>query len=62
MAKFVYRLQNVLDIKIRLETQAKTEFAAAMSKVMAEEDKMRALIAKRRGYQDEIRLVYSYIQ
>ena len=55
MAKFVYRLQNVLDIKIRLETQAKTEFAAAMSKVMAEEDKMRALIARRRGYQDEIR-------
>ena len=27
MAKFIYRMQNVLNIKERLETQAKTEYA-----------------------------------
>ena len=27
MAKFLYSMQNVLDIKERLETQAKTEYA-----------------------------------
>lgn len=27
MAKFIYRMQNILNIKLRLETQAKTEYA-----------------------------------
>ena len=29
MAKFIYKMQNILDIKLRLETQAKTEYAEA---------------------------------
>ena len=32
MAKFLYSMQNVLDIKERLETQAKTEYAALHQK------------------------------
>jgi flagellar FliJ protein len=55
MAKFVYRLQNVLDIKIRLETQAKTEFANAMNVVRTEEEKMVTLINKRNQCQEDIR-------
>lgn len=55
MAKFVYRLQNVLDIKLRLETQAKTEFATAMNLVRTEEEKMRSMILQRNEYQDAIR-------
>ena len=55
MAKFIYRLQNVLDIKIRLETQAKTEFATAMNLVRTEEEKLMQLVNRRQQYQDDIR-------
>lgn len=55
MAKFKYRLQNILDIKIRLETQAKTEFATAMNALQAEEDRMRELLIKKQRCQDDMR-------
>ena len=55
MAKFVYRLQNVLDIKIRMETQAKTEFATAMNLVRTEEEKLAQLVNRRQQYQEDIR-------
>jgi flagellar FliJ protein len=55
MAKFVYRLQNVLDIKMKLETQAKTEFANASNVVRTEEEKMVMLINKRKQCQNDIR-------
>ena len=29
MAKFKYRMQNILDVKTKLETQAKNEYAVA---------------------------------
>ena len=29
MARFIYRMQNVLEIKLKIEDQAKTEFATA---------------------------------
>lgn len=38
MAKFIYRMQNILNIKLRLETQAKTEYAES-SRLAAEEEK-----------------------
>ena len=41
MAKFIYRMQNVLNIKERLETQAKTEYAQMMSRLSYEEQVMR---------------------
>lgn len=40
MAKFIYKLQNVLDIKIKLESQAKTTFSLAAAKLNAEENKL----------------------
>jgi len=55
MAKFVYKLQNILNIKERLETQAKTEFAAAMNRVSVEEAKMQMLIQRRNGYIEDVR-------
>ena len=38
MAKFVYKMQNILNIKMRLETQAKTEFSQASARLDEEED------------------------
>ena len=42
MAKFVYKMQNILNIKMRLETQAKTEFSQASARLDEEEDKLRS--------------------
>lgn len=51
MAKFIYRMQNVLDIKMRLETQAKTNYAEKSALLQAEEDKMRSLLIRLREYE-----------
>lgn len=54
MAKFIYKMQNILNIKMRLETQAKTEFAEAMERYSREEENMRQLIFRKRGYEADI--------
>ncbi len=51
MAKFIYRMQNVLDIKMRLETQAKTNYAEKNAALRTEEDKMRQLLVRMREYE-----------
>ena len=43
MARFRYKMQSILDIKNKLETQAKIYFAAASEKVKEEELKLAAL-------------------
>ncbi len=43
MAKFIYRLQNILDVKLKLESQAKTAFSLAVAKLAEEEQKLEAL-------------------
>ena len=40
MAKFIYRMQNILDIKNKLEIQAKNSYAAARMKLSQEEQKL----------------------
>jgi flagellar FliJ protein len=57
MAKFVFRLQNVLDIKLRLETQEKTAYAQAAARLADEEAHLQRLIARQHGYEDEMRNV-----
>lgn len=49
MSKFVYRMQNILTIKEKMEQQAKTEFAAANVRVMEEEEKLEQCQQKREG-------------
>ena len=43
MAKFRYRMQSILEIKKKLEEQAKNEFAAARAALNEEEDKLRTV-------------------
>lgn len=40
MAKFIYKMQNILDIKNKLETQEKTAFAIAVHKLRTEEERL----------------------
>lgn len=51
MAKFLYSMQNVLNIKERLETQAKTEFAEMNNRLSIEQDTMRRLVARMNMYE-----------
>ena len=40
MAKFIYKMQNILDIKNKLETQEKTAFAIEVQKLRTEEERL----------------------
>ena len=53
MAKFVYKLQNLLDIRMRMEEQAKGVFGEAMAVLNDEEQKLVALHERLSGYEDE---------
>lgn len=50
MAKFIYRMQNILDIKYKLEESAKQEYAEAMHALSEEEAKLEHLKNRRNGY------------
>lgn len=50
MAKFVYRMQNILDIKYKLEESAKQEYAEARQALAIEEQKLEMLKARKQGY------------
>lgn len=53
MAKFVYGMQNVLNIKERLETQARSEYAEMNNRLSVEEDTMKRLMARLESYENE---------
>lgn len=53
MARFKYRMQSILDIKMKLETQAKQEFAAAKTALDLEIEKLLALKERKAGYEAE---------
>lgn len=55
MAKFLYRMQNILDIKYKLETQAKTEFSLAAAALRREEEKLEHLRQRKRAYEMKVR-------
>lgn len=52
MAKFLYSMQNVLDIKERLETQAKTEYAEMDNRLFIEEETMKRLGKRLDSYEN----------
>lgn len=55
MAKFIYRMQNILNIKYKLETQAKTEFSIAAAALRKEEEKLEQLRQRKRDYERKAR-------
>lgn len=50
MARFRFSMQGILNIKEKLETQAKQSFAAAQAALLAEEEKLSALQTRREEY------------
>ncbi|MCR5453015.1 MAG: flagellar export protein FliJ [Lachnospiraceae bacterium] len=55
MAKFKYRMQNILELKEKLESQQKIAFSLAMAKVREEEDKLRQLLLRRGEYEKRLK-------
>lgn len=53
MAKFRYSMQNILDVKYKLEEQAKTAFSQAQMKVNQAQEELFALTRRREGYELE---------
>ena len=53
MARFRYSLQSILDIKVKMETQAKQEFSAAQNALNAEEVKLANLRKRKASYEQE---------
>ena len=50
MAKFIYRMQNILNLKYKLEEQAKTAFGLAQRKLLEEEQRLYELQQRKDGY------------
>lgn len=55
MAKFIYQMQSILDIKYKLEKQAKQEFADAQFRYQQEVELLEAWKAKKQLYIEEMR-------
>lgn len=53
MAKFRYRMQNILNIKEKLEMQAKNEFAAANMELLEEQERLSAMLKENAALQEE---------
>ena len=58
MTRFSFRLESILQIKIKLEEQARMEFAAAKVHLLEEEEKLEALKARKTGYEQELKKLY----
>ena len=53
MARFIYRMQSILNIKEKMEEQAMMEFAAARMRLDEEELKLQALIERKESYEEQ---------
>ena len=51
MAKFVYRMQSILDIKYKLEEQERTAYSIANGKLAEKNQKHQTLLIRRAGYE-----------
>lgn len=59
MAKFRYRMQNILDIKEKMENQAKTAYGMANAKLATEQQKLQDILIRRAGYESKARELVS---
>ncbi len=53
MAKFIYRMQSILNIKIQMENQAKMELGQAQRKLLEEEERLQTLYDRKEYYLEE---------
>lgn len=54
MAKFIFKMDNILSIKEKLEDQAKAEYGMELVRLREEEEKKLRLEAKKIGYEEKL--------
>lgn len=59
MAKFIYRMQNILDIKYKLEEQAKQQYMIVRMRLNEAEEALEKLENRKEGYFKEYRILLS---
>lgn len=55
MAKFRYRMQNILNVKMKLESQAKIAYGIANQKYVEEQKKLQEIILRRTSYEKTLK-------
>ncbi len=55
MAKFKYRMQNILDVKMKLESQAKIAYGIANQKYLDEQKKLQDIMLRRASYEKALK-------
>ena len=55
MAKFRYRMQNILDIKLKLESQAKIAYGIAEQEYRTQQQKLQELMVRRMRYEKQLK-------
>ena len=55
MAKFSYRMQNILNIKWKLENQAKAAYGVAQKRYQEQQDKLSQMVLRRNRYEKELK-------
>ena len=53
MSKFVYRMLSILEVKKKLEEQARNDFAAARVRLTEEEEKLQILLDRKEAYEQK---------
>ena len=54
MAKFIYKMQNILDIKLKLEDQARTAYGNAVTQLEEEEKILKRIEDRKTGYENQL--------
>ncbi len=55
MAKFAYRMQNILDLKLKMEEQEKINFGLAQAAYANEREKLRQIMIRQAGYEAQLK-------
>ena len=55
MAKFQYRMQNILNLKQKIETQEKIAFSLANARLLEEQEKLSALMLRKADYENQLK-------
>jgi flagellar FliJ protein len=59
MAKFRYSMQSILNIKMKLETQAKQEFSSARARLDMEEERLEGILGRKEEYEQKAKELLS---
>lgn len=54
MAKFKYRMQNILNVTEKIESQEKANYSAANAALNQEQKKLQELLVRRAGYEKQL--------